>query len=226
MDGLSLNGTSAGGKDSNTFDFGSLDDSCDDELFAASDNTSTPEDNFFDSIVGALENILMDEVFLGIQQEFCETNCEHFSEDEENKMIYTSLFETYTEMIEGYIQKRLSSEIEGFSMDKFGAMLGERQDEITGDVFDMLMSFTEFEEFKDLMLSYKGQAGGGLGGGQLRGGAIDIDSCLGIVSKENLGAVGSGVLGLTGSPQKKSSKSSRDPLSPASREAKDAGVSP
>ena len=34
---------------------------------------------------------------------------------------------------------------------------------MTGDVFDMLMSFSDFEEFKGLMLSHKAQLGGGGG---------------------------------------------------------------
>jgi len=34
---------------------------------------------------------------------------------------------------------------------------------VTGDVFDMLMSFSDFEEFKGLMLSHKAQLGGGGG---------------------------------------------------------------
>jgi len=143
-------------------------------------------------------------------------------------------------MIEGFLEARLAEEVEGFSMDRFGGMLADRQDEITGDVFDMLMSFTEFDEFKDLMLSYKGETG--------RATNMNLDGCLGIVSKENRGAVGSGVLGLAGeagTPQKGGrsegggsgggegggvaavkNRDAFDPLSPASREAKDAGVSP
>jgi ADP-ribosylation factor 2-binding protein len=227
---------SAGGKPS-TFDFSSLndplEDSADSELFASSGDNCTEEDTFFDTVVGAIENILMDEDFLEMQQSFCEENCDVFDDDDENKMVYTELFGKYTEMIEGFLEERIAQEVPGFSMDRFGGMLGERQDEITGDVFDMLMSFTEFSEFKELMLSYKAQAGGmsmdgGLGG--LSGVGANIDSCLGIVSKENLGAVGSGVLALSNSPQKKKPASTKrdafDPLSPASREAKDSAVSP
>lgn len=95
-------------------------------------------------------------------------------------------------------------------MERFGSLLADRQDEITGDVFDMLMSFTDFEEFKSLMLSFKNQ--GGFAGG--------IDGCLGIVSKENFG-VG---VGVETNPMKIAGK--KDVLSPASREAKDAGLSP
>lgn len=128
----------------------------------------------------------------------------------QSKLVYTDLFSQYTELIEGYIIGRLTLEINFFSMERFGSLLADRQDEITGDVFDMLMSFTDFEEFKSLMLSFKNQ--GGFAGG--------IDGCLGIVSKENFG-VG---VGVETNPMKIAGK--KDVLSPASREAKDAGLSP
>ncbi|GMH59268.1 hypothetical protein TrRE_jg2560 [Triparma retinervis] len=198
-------------------DFGSLDSSCDSELLIDGGNQNmTEEDVLFDTIVGALENVLMDEDFNDMQSSFCFKHCGVFEDTEESKLVYTSLFSEYTELIEGYIIERLTSEVPSFTMDAFGSMLGERQDEITGDVFDMLMSFTDFSEFKDLMLSYKSQAeGSGLKG------LVDI------VSKENFAstpAAGLGMAGLSIEPQTKGK--TFDPLSPASREAKDAGVSP
>ena len=40
-------------------------------------------------------------------------------------------------------------------MSRFESMLIHRKDELCSDIFDMLMSFSDFNEFKDLMLSYK-----------------------------------------------------------------------
>lgn len=45
-----------------------------------------------------------------------------------------------------------------------------RKDELYGDVFDLLMTLSSFDAFKELMLSYKAQeeaaaGGGGSGGG-------------------------------------------------------------
>ena len=40
-------------------------------------------------------------------------------------------------------------------MEEFNSMLEERQGEICGDIFDLLLSLSEFGEFKDLMLSFK-----------------------------------------------------------------------
>mmetsp|Transcript_16858 Transcript_16858/g.31578 ORF Transcript_16858/g.31578 Transcript_16858/m.31578 type:complete len:222 (+) Transcript_16858:110-775(+) len=197
-------------------DFGCLEDSGEEILIDGGDSNVSEEDQYFDEIVGALENILMLEEFNDLQNDFCEQHCEVFEDTEESKLVYTDLFSQYTELIEGYIIGRLTLEIDDFSMDKFGALLADRQDEITGDVFDMLMSFTDFEEFKSLMLSHKNQGEGFSGG---------IDGCLGIVSKENFAVGGTGA-GLEASPMKMAAAGKKDVLSPASREAKDAGLSP
>ncbi|GMI46841.1 hypothetical protein TrCOL_g11935 [Triparma columacea] len=154
-----------------------------------------------------------------MQSSFCSRHCSVFDDTEESKLIYTDIFSQYTELIEGYIISRLTSEVPGFTMDEFGAMLGNRQDEITGDVFDMLMSFTDFEEFKSLMLSYKPGAGGG---------EMLLPSSFGIGgSKENMGTLGMEGLEVKAEGKGKGRKERiNDPLSPASREAKDAGISP
>eukprot|EP00518_Triparma_eleuthera_P003850 CAMPEP_0182457326 /NCGR_PEP_ID=MMETSP1319-20130603/2912_1 /TAXON_ID=172717 /ORGANISM="Bolidomonas pacifica, Strain RCC208" /LENGTH=214 /DNA_ID=CAMNT_0024655763 /DNA_START=241 /DNA_END=885 /DNA_ORIENTATION=+ len=194
------------------------------EVILASSNPGSSDDQEFDEVVGALEDILMREEFQEMQGEFCEGNCAVFEEGEESKLVYTELFGQYTELIEGYLQSELSLAIPDFSMDRFGALLSTRHDEITGDVLDMLMSFTDFEEFKGLMLSYKAM---GAGGGEDKGG-LGIDMCLGIVSKENL-SVGYG--GASVDSPIKGGKGGisvpppgKDVLSPASREAKEAGL--
>ena len=107
-------------------------------------------------------------------------------------------------------------------MDKLGDLLSSRTEEITGDVFDMLMSFTDFDEFKSLMLSHKNAAAGS---------TATFDDMLGIVSAEGNCAVGSSVLNHSSPAREKANKAERkfaglDILSPASREAKDAGLSP
>eukprot|EP01027_Heterolobosea_sp_BB2_P023063 GEZU01034075.1.p1 GENE.GEZU01034075.1~~GEZU01034075.1.p1 ORF type:complete len:166 (+),score=57.41 GEZU01034075.1:90-587(+) len=112
-------------------------------------------DEKFDLIVGKLEEILMDEEFSKLQTKFIEENCEPFEDTEENKLIYTDIFNSYTNTIEKYIENKLISDIPGFSMDEFLEMLSERQEEVSGDIWDMLLSFVDFSEFKDLMVSYK-----------------------------------------------------------------------
>ena len=48
-------------------------------------------------------------------------------------------------------------------MEEFNGMLEERQGEICGDIFDLLLSLSDFGEFKDLMLSFKAQSAQGGG---------------------------------------------------------------
>jgi hypothetical protein len=40
-------------------------------------------------------------------------------------------------------------------MDEFMEMLETREDQICGDIFDMLVSFADFETFKEMMLAFK-----------------------------------------------------------------------
>ena len=78
----------------------------------------------------------------------------------------------------------------------------------------VLMSFTEFEEFKSLMLSYKSSP------------PASLNKALDVVSKENL-MIGAGLGDLSlgsNSADAKSSGKIAVGLSPASREAKDAGL--
>ncbi len=182
---------------------------------------STPassEDTYFDNVVSVLQDILMDDAFTDLQSDWCLEHCDVFSEDDEMKLEYTPLFSEYTELIESFITERLTAEIEGFDMQAFGGLMAERADEMIGDVFDMLMSFTEFEEFKDLMVSYKHQKEG-------KGGWVD--AAIDVLGQENLAAEGVdlGIGGMSIGEGKKPA-TTYGSLSPTSREAKDAGLSP
>ena len=43
-------------------------------------------------------------------------------------------------------------------MAEFSGMLEHRKDELYGDVFDLLMTLSSFDAFKELMLAYKAEA--------------------------------------------------------------------
>ena len=163
---------------------------------------TSAEDNKFDSIVGALEELLLDEEFVSLQDGFCAEHCHVFEDTEENKLEYTDIFVAYTERIEGFIAARLQDAIEDFDMEEFGAMLEARPDEISGDVFDTLMSLSDFAEFKGLMLAHKNARGGlglvlegvGSGGG---GGGTGLELQLSSVSISDAG-LGNGAGGCGG----------------------------
>ena len=90
-----------------------------------------------------------------------------FTDDEENKIEYTRIFQEYTRLVEGTLEEKLSAKLRDFRMADFERMVAGRQDEVGGEIFDMLLSFTDFSEFKAQILAYKAaMAPGGLGGVQ------------------------------------------------------------
>ena len=48
-------------------------------------------------------------------------------------------------------------------MEEFAEMLKRRQAEIDGPLFEMLLSFSDFQVFKEMMLDYKRSVGGLVG---------------------------------------------------------------
>jgi len=135
------------------------------EEVLSSGGTGSKEDQEFDEMVGALQEILMDESFTEVQDGFFERYADKFTDDEENKIEYTSIFEEYTRLVEGTLEQKLSEKLRDFRMADFERLVSGRQDEIDPDMFDMLLSFTDFSEFKAQMLAYKTcmAPGGGLG---------------------------------------------------------------
>ena len=143
----------------------------DEEIFFVSDsNDISPEDQSFDEMVGGLEQVLFSDDFQDLQNKFFKKHAGIFKDSEENKVEYTPIFNEYTKLMEKTLETQLKKVINGFNMKKFENMIAERMDEIAGiEVFDTLLSFTDFEEFKLQILAYKvGQSSGiACGGTQL-----------------------------------------------------------
>eukprot|EP00735_Rhodelphis_limneticus_P013131 TRINITY_DN6655_c0_g1::TRINITY_DN6655_c0_g1_i1::g.20285::m.20285 TRINITY_DN6655_c0_g1::TRINITY_DN6655_c0_g1_i1::g.20285 ORF type:complete len:209 (-),score=43.90,sp/Q5ZKW5/AR2BP_CHICK/44.96/5e-32,ARL2_Bind_BART/PF11527.3/5.4e-27 TRINITY_DN6655_c0_g1_i1:540-1166(-) len=134
--------------------FEGLDDD-DDEFFLSNDGGDAEEDEF-DVIIGKLEDILMDDAFVRTQNQFLAKHCGVFEDNEENKLEYTSLFEEYNQLVEQYLERRLTEEIPNFSMDKLARLLETRtKEELEGDVFDLLLTISDFISFRELMIDYK-----------------------------------------------------------------------
>ena len=102
--------------------------------------------------MGALQDILLDEAFEKKQKDFFNQNCLQFEATEENKLVYTTIFKAYTELIENHILEHLNQVIDGFDMETFLKQVTERKDEIDEPLMDLLLSFSEFESFKEMML--------------------------------------------------------------------------
>jgi len=136
-----------------------------DEEILCSSGTGSVEDKEFDELMGALQEILMDDSFSSVQDGFFERYADQFDNSEENKIEYTRIFEEYTRLVEGTLEEKLSAAVSGFRMADFERMVASRQDEIPGEIFDTLVSFTDFQEFKEQMLAFKASmTPGGTGG--------------------------------------------------------------
>lgn len=81
------------------------------------------DEKFFALIIGCIEDILMDENFVKLHNEFMEENWKVFEDNEENKLVYTDIFIKYNETIEKYIETELLKAIPGFKMMEFEYLL-------------------------------------------------------------------------------------------------------
>ena len=98
---------------------------------------------------------MLDPSFESIKRKFCEEHCGIFDDKDENKIEYTEIFQRYTSLIESTLDQKLTEKVPNFSMKRFETMLLSRQDEMDTEIFDLLLSLSDFDEFKEVMLSYK-----------------------------------------------------------------------
>jgi len=108
----------------------------------------------FDRIVGAIEDIVIDDQFQDLQTDLLEKHFHHFDNSEENKLIYTDIFNEYTVEIEKYIEAALVQKVPDFHMDIFLEELNEKRNELDGDIFEMLYTLSDFMAFKELFVDY------------------------------------------------------------------------
>ncbi|XP_047453063.1 ADP-ribosylation factor-like protein 2-binding protein [Mugil cephalus] len=130
----------------------------DEEDFAVS--SSSAADSAFDAVIGCIEYIIMDEEFQQLQQSFMEKHYLEFDEDDENKLSYTPIFNEYVGLLEKHLEQQLMERIPGFDMNNFIELLMQHKEEVPSDIFDMLLTFTDFMAFKDMFLEYRAEKEG------------------------------------------------------------------
>ncbi|XP_003385703.1 PREDICTED: ADP-ribosylation factor-like protein 2-binding protein [Amphimedon queenslandica] len=113
------------------------------------------QDGEFDIIIGHLQDIIIDEEFLALQHSFMDEHYHYFEDVEENKLIYTDIQKKYTELVEKHIETQLEMRIPHFDMTKFLQLLESKKSEIPEEIFEILLSFTDFLTFKQMFLDYK-----------------------------------------------------------------------
>lgn len=73
-------------------------------------------------------------------------------------MSYTPVFDSYVSRMEAFISQYLQRRVDGFDMESFLEQCEARgEDQLAGDVFDVLTSMSDFQAFKELMLAQKEQ---------------------------------------------------------------------
>ena len=113
-------------------------------------------DRAFDEIVGALEEVVLDDGFQALQDGIMDKHCHLFEDAEENRLEHMDVFKEYQAAIESHLDAALTEAVPGFDMAAFGAMLEEHREEMEGsEIFDMLATMSDFEEFKALMVAHK-----------------------------------------------------------------------
>lgn len=113
----------------------------------------------FEQTVAALEEAVMDDAFRKRLMTFCESNCHVFPPDggDELPLEAMSLFHEYTALIEDHIRSHLTAAIQGYDEDAFMAELAQQADAglCDGEVFDLLLTLGDMEEFVSLMRSHR-----------------------------------------------------------------------
>eukprot|EP00057_Strongylocentrotus_purpuratus_P031483 XP_784775.3 PREDICTED: ADP-ribosylation factor-like protein 2-binding protein [Strongylocentrotus purpuratus] len=122
------------------------------ELAGSSSNLA---DRKFDAIIGHIEDIIMEDGFHSLKDDFMEKHYEVFEDTEENKFEYTDIFNQYTRLIEKYIEEQLTARIPAFCMEEFLKQLLKRKDKLEGEIFEILYTFSDFVAFKELMVDYR-----------------------------------------------------------------------
>ncbi|XP_035654569.1 ADP-ribosylation factor-like protein 2-binding protein isoform X2 [Oncorhynchus keta] len=130
----------------------------DEENFAVSN--SSDSDAAFDAVIGSIEDIIMEDDFQHMQQSFMEKHYLEFDDSEENKLTYTPIFNEYIELLEKQLEQQLMERIPGFNMSAFTQLLKQHKDEVSGDIFDMLLTFTDFMTFKEMFIDYRAEREG------------------------------------------------------------------
>ena len=136
-----------------SFEFG-------DDMEVITSNCGTATQNRFDIIIGTIEEIVISQEFRSMQHQFMEKYYSEFEDTEENKFVYTDIFQKYSEIIEKYLTDQLERRIPGFSMEKFASSLEDHKHEISDEIFDMLITFMDFLAFKEMFLDYRAEKEG------------------------------------------------------------------
>lgn len=73
---------------------------------------TNPDDDYFDRVVGAIQEIVISPEFEKVHSDFIARYCRKFEATEENKLEYTPIFKAYQSEVEAYVEKVLKEPIQ------------------------------------------------------------------------------------------------------------------
>ncbi|XP_077825797.1 ADP-ribosylation factor-like protein 2-binding protein [Macaca mulatta] len=111
-------------------------DALEEESFVLSFSSASDES---DSVVGYLDDIIMDDEFQLLQSNFTNRYNLEFEDMEENKLTYTSIFNEYISLVENCIEEQLLRRIPGLNTAAFTITSQHHKNEAAGDTLDMLL---------------------------------------------------------------------------------------
>ena len=127
----------------------------DDDDFEESIVNKDSDDFKFDVFAEALQDIVIEEEFEKMQNDFCEKYYKLFEDKEENKLEYTKIFNEYTKKTEDFLVKNLQKRVTQYKIDDFYKMLESKKFKMDEQLLDTLLALSDFNNFKDMMLNYK-----------------------------------------------------------------------
>ncbi|XP_011868001.1 PREDICTED: ADP-ribosylation factor-like protein 2-binding protein [Vollenhovia emeryi] len=113
------------------------------------------DDHSFDEVIGYIEDLLLEEDFQALQRRFLEKYWDVFEPAEDNKLVYTDIFNEYNKAVEAYMVDYLKKIMPHFTVDTLLHQLNEKQTELEGEVFEVLSTITDFLAFKEMFLDYR-----------------------------------------------------------------------
>ncbi|XP_072291237.1 ADP-ribosylation factor-like protein 2-binding protein [Eucyclogobius newberryi] len=122
--------------------------------------SSSTAEAAFDAVIGCIEDIIVEDEFQQLQRSFMEKYYSEFEDSDENKLAYTQIFNDYVDLLEKHLEQQLTERIPDFKMNAFIQLLMQHKEEVPADIFDMLLTFTDFMAFKEMFLEYKAEKEG------------------------------------------------------------------
>jgi hypothetical protein len=119
--------------------------------------TNVESDNRIEIVLNKLDALVTSDEFAAETASFLCEHCHVFTEDEENKLEYTSIHQAFEALVESHLET-LGKDYE-FLCQHFDEVISNPGDldETRMETIEMLLGFVDFEIFKNTMLSTKSE---------------------------------------------------------------------